>query len=137
MSFLLLECSAGRFGLNCRHKCACENGGICDKRTGHCECGMGWTGKRCERGMYVFVGRNDHALYGACVFKRMSVRKMHRALTFIFNIGGHFMDWWLSLFSNPSIFNLGILSVNVLLCSFPKSKHTNSSIFIFICCGSI
>ena len=31
----------------------------------------------------VFVGRNDHALYGACVFKRMSVSVMHCGLTLI------------------------------------------------------
>lgn len=43
-------CPPGWFGLGCRHRCNCSNGGRCDAATGDCSCGLGWTGARCDEG---------------------------------------------------------------------------------------
>lgn len=45
-----LECPSGTFGIDCKEKCTCKNGGLCDKATGRCNCGLGWTGDFCESG---------------------------------------------------------------------------------------
>ena len=55
---LSLECPAGTFGTDCSQKCSCLNGGICDKKTGGCDCGLGWTGKYCEEGKPIVLTIN-------------------------------------------------------------------------------
>ncbi len=52
MRLFSTECPAGTFGLGCKEKCKCENGGLCDKMTGRCNCGLGWTGELCESGKW-------------------------------------------------------------------------------------
>ncbi|RMC01944.1 hypothetical protein DUI87_21106 [Hirundo rustica rustica] len=44
----------GQYGPNCLLACTCQNGGICDHVDGNCTCGLGWTGRSCEKGMFVF-----------------------------------------------------------------------------------
>lgn len=41
---------AGFYGVDCRQVCLCQNGGSCDKASGHCLCASGWTGIECELG---------------------------------------------------------------------------------------
>ena len=52
----LTECDAGHFGLMCKDECSpnCEDSLSCDHVTGSCDggCKDGWTGLRCENGMY-------------------------------------------------------------------------------------
>lgn len=43
-------CPRGRYGLQCRNTCGCQNGGLCDPVKGSCKCGLGWTGLRCDTG---------------------------------------------------------------------------------------
>jgi hypothetical protein len=54
-------CPAGFYGAGCGHKCRCYNNATCNIETGHCECSVGWTGARCNRGMLTlavcYVGR--------------------------------------------------------------------------------
>lgn len=44
------ECMAGFYGVDCHQLCLCQNGGLCDKASGHCSCTEGWTGIECELG---------------------------------------------------------------------------------------
>lgn len=41
-------CPPGRYGVWCTSVCTCQNGGICDKDTGHCRCLPGFSGSLCE-----------------------------------------------------------------------------------------
>lgn len=43
-------CPRGRYGLQCRHTCRCQNGALCDPKDGKCNCGLGWTGPECDTG---------------------------------------------------------------------------------------
>lgn len=43
-------CPRGRYGLQCRSTCSCQNGALCDPADGSCKCGLGWTGPRCDAG---------------------------------------------------------------------------------------
>lgn len=45
---LLPECPQGQHGADCRQRCECRHGGLCDRRMGHCLCQPGWTGQKCE-----------------------------------------------------------------------------------------
>lgn len=44
-------CPRGRYGLQCRNTCSCQNGGLCDPVQGSCKCGVGWTGPHCDTGI--------------------------------------------------------------------------------------
>ncbi|XP_058122439.1 uncharacterized protein LOC131293312 [Anopheles ziemanni] len=44
----LQRCRNGTWGVNCRHRCHCQNYSHCDTKTGHCRCADGWMGKYCE-----------------------------------------------------------------------------------------
>ncbi|OXB82515.1 UNVERIFIED_CONTAM: hypothetical protein H355_000773 [Colinus virginianus] len=44
-----LAVSKGRYGPSCRLMCTCQNAAICDHVDGSCTCGLGWTGKSCEK----------------------------------------------------------------------------------------
>ncbi|CAB1347761.1 unnamed protein product [Coregonus sp. 'balchen'] len=49
----------GRYGLQCRNTCVCQNGALCEPRDGSCRCGLGWTGPHCETGCPSgFFGQN-------------------------------------------------------------------------------
>ncbi len=52
-SSVCVVCPAGRFGSGCSQRCDCSNRGLCDAVSGNCSCGLGWTGLRCERGMFI------------------------------------------------------------------------------------
>lgn len=38
----------GQHGADCRQRCECRHGGLCDRQKGHCVCQPGWTGEKCE-----------------------------------------------------------------------------------------
>ena len=42
-------CSHGKYGIDCRDTCVCENGGHCDIAVGQCACPAGWVGPVCEQ----------------------------------------------------------------------------------------
>lgn len=46
-------CPQGQYGPNCHLTCTCQNGGICDHVDGNCTCGLGWTGRSCEKGDFL------------------------------------------------------------------------------------
>ena len=43
------ECSEGTYGSDCKLKCDCKNGGVCDHVTGQCKCLPGFHGQKCEQ----------------------------------------------------------------------------------------
>lgn len=46
-------CPQGQYGPSCHLTCTCQNGGICDHVDGNCTCGLGWTGRSCEKGDFL------------------------------------------------------------------------------------
>ena len=51
-----IACKQGSYGPNCAAKCTCQNGALCNRKTGACTCTAGWTGtdcnKPCQQGQY-------------------------------------------------------------------------------------
>lgn len=41
-------CPENTYGKDCQGQCNCHNDALCDKMTGTCSCGMGWTGETCQ-----------------------------------------------------------------------------------------
>lgn len=74
MCFVFSECALGHFGIDCQHKCECENGGVCDRESGRCSCPAGWMGTRCE------MGKKHHSAslwsYHNFGWKKMTIGKM-------------------------------------------------------------
>lgn len=62
MCVVTSECSAGMFGLGCRHRCQCDNKAMCDHVSGACTCQVGWTGTFCEKRKRVFYPQS-HIVY--------------------------------------------------------------------------
>ena len=42
------DCKTGRYGLNCKQKCNCQNDAPCDSKDGTCHCPVGFIGKFCD-----------------------------------------------------------------------------------------
>ena len=46
---LFLECPEGNYGKNCSMECNCQNGGVCNKVIGSCDClKPGYYGDKCQ-----------------------------------------------------------------------------------------
>ena len=46
---LFLECPEGNYGKNCSKECNCQNGGVCNKVIGSCDClEPGYYGDKCQ-----------------------------------------------------------------------------------------
>lgn len=53
------ECPEGTYGTNCSQRCSCKNGATCDRVTGACKCGAGFSGSQCEKPCNIgFFGAN-------------------------------------------------------------------------------
>ena len=46
--YTITECVDGYYGQDCANECQCQNGAICDFRTGSCNCTAGWMGQFCN-----------------------------------------------------------------------------------------
>lgn len=46
----MIECSNGSYGYNCHYTCSnhCQVPGVCDRKTGHCYCQVGWKPEKCD-----------------------------------------------------------------------------------------
>ncbi|XP_054743213.1 uncharacterized protein LOC129247877 [Anastrepha obliqua] len=42
------RCDHDHWGDECKQKCKCQNGAVCDNKSGICHCTTGWTGEFCE-----------------------------------------------------------------------------------------
>lgn len=52
-------CPNGFFGMACTQMCQCQNGGVCNKVSGTCDCTPGWKGIHCtQRCSYQTYGSN-------------------------------------------------------------------------------
>ena len=49
-SSCLEACPTGYYGNNCKSKCLCSNGSLCNNVDGSCDCAPGWTGPQCKQG---------------------------------------------------------------------------------------
>ena len=45
------SCPAQYYGMGCKHRCRCENGGTCHHTDGTCTCQPGYTGGLCDKGI--------------------------------------------------------------------------------------
>ncbi|XP_067620173.1 uncharacterized protein NimA [Eurosta solidaginis] len=73
------RCDHDHWGDECKQKCKCQNGAVCDNKSGICHCTTGWTGEFCElpcpAGSYGVmchrececVDKRCHPQTGACV----------------------------------------------------------------------
>lgn len=50
LMFSSSACSSGNYGPGCKFNCSCQNGGICSRLSGGCECPRGYYGQSCEHG---------------------------------------------------------------------------------------
>lgn len=48
-----LECTNGRYGVNCENTCTCSENTYCDTVTGACICRPGYRGLTCQIGMVI------------------------------------------------------------------------------------
>ena len=46
--FPFQDCRVGEYGPDCKEKCMCENGGMCNIVTGRCTCSPGFLGPTCQ-----------------------------------------------------------------------------------------
>ncbi|XP_068150842.1 LOW QUALITY PROTEIN: uncharacterized protein NimA [Drosophila tropicalis] len=80
------RCDHDRWGLDCRNPCQCQNGAVCDNKTGLCHCTAGWAGQFCEQtcpaGTYGVMCRKAcdcgdniscHPQTGSCLIQEHSV----------------------------------------------------------------
>lgn len=50
LMFSSSACSPGNYGPDCKFNCSCQNGGVCSRLSGACECPEGFYGRGCEHG---------------------------------------------------------------------------------------
>lgn len=59
LSFRIVECSSGTYGINCRETCStnCNTPQSCNRTTGECigGCQPGWKGLHCDQSMVNMV----------------------------------------------------------------------------------
>ena len=48
-------CPAGTFGIDCKDRCDCYNGALCDHVSGQCKCLPGFQGDKVGIGEYIFL----------------------------------------------------------------------------------
>ncbi|XP_006812086.1 uncharacterized protein LOC102801304 [Saccoglossus kowalevskii] len=77
------QCEAGKYGSACEEDCPCYNDAVCEKRSGQCQCPLGWLGPRCgdcdesiflangtnycsDRCLHCMNGYTCHSILGEC-----------------------------------------------------------------------
>ena len=50
----VIVCKNGLYGENCASRCECVHG-ICNPNNGQCVCNTGWSGDKCDTGLYHII----------------------------------------------------------------------------------